>query len=340
MCPATLTAFLLNEKVWAFNVHIHGLKEIIWKDDPFISLQLPDEKKSLVKHLVQGFGMETENTANNSYEDIIEGKGRGLVFLLHGPPGLGKTLTAESVAESTRRPLYHVSTGELSANVKKLETQLTDIFRLGLRWGAVVLLDEADVLMTKRSTTELERNAIVAVFLRLIEYYDGMLFLITNRFDDFDNAFYNRIHVSIRYRPLQAPERTNIWRQHLTRASRRSDGGGGSGGSPKWSEEAYGLLGQIKTNGRDIRNYTRTAYGYARALGEDLGIRHVITVIRNNLDVDESSDAVGTLKELEALEERTGGRSRDEGPEDPVKVGGQLGEETEVTGQSDAKIEP
>lgn len=66
------------------------------------------------------------------------------------------------MAESTHRPLYHVSTGELSANVKQLEGQLTEIFRLGLRWGAVVLLDEADVLMTKRSTTELERNAIVA----------------------------------------------------------------------------------------------------------------------------------------------------------------------------------
>lgn len=166
-------------------------------------------------------------------------------------------------------------------------------------------------------------SRIRSVFLRLIEYYDGMLFLTTNRFDDFDNAFYNRIHVSMRYRPLHSPERTNIWRQHLTRASRRSDGGdgSGSGGSSRWCEEAYRLLGQIETNGRDIRNYTRTAYGYAHALGEDLGIRHVVTVIRNNLDVDESSDAVGTLRELEALEERTESRHRAAPPEHPVGEG-------------------
>lgn len=94
MCPPTLVAFLLREKVWAFDIHVHGLKEIVWKQDPFLSLQLPEEKKSLVKHLVQSFGAETNIAGSNSYEDIIEGKGRGLVFLLHGPPGLGKTLTA------------------------------------------------------------------------------------------------------------------------------------------------------------------------------------------------------------------------------------------------------
>jgi hypothetical protein len=68
----------------------------------------------------------------------------------------------ESVAETTQRPLYHVSTGELSTEVKALEKQLSDIFRLSVRWGAVVLLDEADVLMTKRATNDLQRNAIVA----------------------------------------------------------------------------------------------------------------------------------------------------------------------------------
>ncbi|KDN65309.1 hypothetical protein CSUB01_05291, partial [Colletotrichum sublineola] len=255
--------------------------------------------------LVKSFSSESRGEDKYLYKDVIKRKGRGLIFLLHGPPGLGKTLTAESVAESTRRPLYHASTGELSINVQQLEKQLFDIFRLGIRWGAVVLLDEADVLMTRRITTELARNAIVAVFLRLIEYYDGMLFLTTNRLEDFDNAFYNRIHITIRYDTLKAPERTNIWRQHLTRASRRNNESqiaGGVSSSPEWSEEAYRLLGQIETNGRDIRNTTRTAYEYARALDEDLSIGHVLTVVRNNLDVDKHPDLPEILQRLEALE--------------------------------------
>jgi hypothetical protein len=69
---------------------------------------------------------------------------------------------SESVAESARRPLYRVTTGELSINVENLEKQLTDIFRLGARWKAVVLLDEADVLMSKRSVNNLQQNSIVA----------------------------------------------------------------------------------------------------------------------------------------------------------------------------------
>lgn len=68
----------------------------------------------------------------------------------------------ESVAESTQRPLYHVTTGELSIDVDKLESQLSAIFRLGARWNAVVLLDEADVLMSRRTIEDLRRNSIVA----------------------------------------------------------------------------------------------------------------------------------------------------------------------------------
>lgn len=78
------------------------------------------------------------------------------------PSSIQANTPTESVAESTRRPLYHVSAGELDIEVKELEEQLTKIFRVGLRWGAVVLLDEADVLMTRRSSSELQRNAIVA----------------------------------------------------------------------------------------------------------------------------------------------------------------------------------
>jgi hypothetical protein len=100
--------------------------------------------------LVNGFNNRNEDV----YDDIINGKGKGLIFLLHGTPGLGKTLTtgmsssvqkvshlrrrgdtgmnsSESVAESARRPLCRVTTGELGADVEKLEKQLGDTFRLG-----------------------------------------------------------------------------------------------------------------------------------------------------------------------------------------------------------------
>lgn len=52
--------------------------------------------------------------ARDKFDDIVEGKGQGLVCLLHGPPGVGKALTAECVAEYVKRPLYMVSSGDVS----------------------------------------------------------------------------------------------------------------------------------------------------------------------------------------------------------------------------------
>lgn len=68
----------------------------------------------------------------------------------------------ESIAELVKSPLYGVSGGELSVDVMKVEAKLKDIFNLTKRWNAIVLLDEADVVMSKRDSKELERNAIVA----------------------------------------------------------------------------------------------------------------------------------------------------------------------------------
>jgi len=90
ICFPKVFAFILQQKCWADYVHMDGLVEIPWKEDPFLFLQLPTEHKTLIKALVGDFG----NHSSSQTYDIIEGKGTGLMFLLHGPPGLGKTLTA------------------------------------------------------------------------------------------------------------------------------------------------------------------------------------------------------------------------------------------------------
>ncbi|KAG2041146.1 hypothetical protein BDR03DRAFT_39278, partial [Suillus americanus] len=88
------------------------------------------------------------------------------IALLHGPPGTGKTLTAEAVAEHLKRPLYVLSSLELSTTPATLEKKLGDVLRLATTWDAVVLIDEADVFLEQRSLHELERNALVSVALR------------------------------------------------------------------------------------------------------------------------------------------------------------------------------
>jgi hypothetical protein len=68
-----------------------------------------------------------------------------------------------------RKPLYIVGAGELGTDPSTLDTALTKIFSLIPAWNAVVLIDEADVFLEERSVANVERNAMVAVFLRQLE---------------------------------------------------------------------------------------------------------------------------------------------------------------------------
>lgn len=76
-------------------IDLTKMQEIVYDDDAFDRLVLPNEKKKLIRSLV-------ENT-QTSFSDIISGKGGGCIFLLHGSPGVGKTLTAEAIAELLHR---------------------------------------------------------------------------------------------------------------------------------------------------------------------------------------------------------------------------------------------
>ena len=74
-----------------------------------------------------------------------------------------------------------VGAGELGTTPGELDDDLSRIFRIGSQWGSVALLDEADVFLEQRSLHDLARNALVAVFLRQLEYFPGLLFVTTNR---------------------------------------------------------------------------------------------------------------------------------------------------------------
>lgn len=93
------------------------------------------------------------------------------------------------MAEVTKRPLYAVSAGELGTEVAKVDEQLTMILELAYRWSAVLLLDEADVFLQERDSKDVARNALVSIFLRQLEYFQGILILTTNRLGDCDPAF-------------------------------------------------------------------------------------------------------------------------------------------------------
>jgi len=271
LCPGRVKGFALTDKTWA-EFRVDALEEIKWNDQAYRRLEMDASTKSIIKALVESHRKHSRLDAEE-FDDIIAGKGLGLVLLLQGPPGLGKTLTAESVAEQSHRPIYAVTSGELGTTVNDMEAALKAAFRIAKEWNAILLLDEADVFLSKRSTENLEKNAFVSVFLRLMEYYQGILFLTTNRAEDFDPAFLSRIHVTVEYPPLTAERRANVWRNLAEKMMRRD-------GSLANDGEIWATLGkEYVMNGREIKNALRTAHCLAKEEDVPLslgGIRKVL----------------------------------------------------------------
>ena len=86
-----------------------------------------------------------------------------MIMLLSGPPGVGKTLTAESVAENMKVPLYMMSAGDLGSQSHEIERNLSNILEMCTKWeGSILLIDEADVFLEQRSAHDLERNKLVS----------------------------------------------------------------------------------------------------------------------------------------------------------------------------------
>jgi hypothetical protein len=210
--------FAFSEKYW-LEFSLSGIEEIKWNNEAFDSLVLPDRIKTNLKGLVSSHRFNAAKTI----DDVIQGKGKGLNVVLHGPPGVGKTLTGESIAEYLRCPLYAVSAGELGTNSRTLELDLKKIMDITHSWGAILLLDEADVFLEARQPHDIHRNSLVSVFLRLTEYYQGILFLTTNRVETFDEAFQSRIHMGIRYENLQPKARKKIWQHHVGKVEQMAE---------------------------------------------------------------------------------------------------------------------
>lgn len=98
-------------------LRIDRITDVTWNKTAFKQLVAPNDTKELIQALVTSHGQHI-----SASPDIIEGKGQGLLILLHGCPGTGKTLTAESIAEEQERPLYRVTCGDIGIEPPDVET--------------------------------------------------------------------------------------------------------------------------------------------------------------------------------------------------------------------------
>ncbi|KAI0377552.1 P-loop containing nucleoside triphosphate hydrolase protein [Hypomontagnella monticulosa] len=280
-----VSGFILGERRWG-HFNVEHLEEVKFDKEAFKYLVLDDEIKLTVRALIGKFA-RAKCQVSPWPNDFVRNKAQGRVFLLHGSPGVGKTCTAECVAELTHRPLLSLTSGDLSTNSYQVEKNLEYFLQLGERFGAIVLLDEADVYLESRRAKDIARNGLVSIFLRALEYYRGVLFLTTNRVQTFDSAFTSRIHVALHYKSLTDSDREKIWLNSFERLERDSAGKVHVGVATR--EYAYESrdVQSLRWNGREIRNALQTAVALAETEALEDGSdkvtvadRHLRAVVR------------------------------------------------------------
>jgi SpoVK/Ycf46/Vps4 family AAA+-type ATPase len=252
LCPPYIYGYSLEMKEWC-KFFLDNILPTEWKSNPMDALILPEAQRRLIRSLV------TSRTFPDQARDESALKGKGLIMLLHGSPGSGKTLTAELVAEQTKRPLLKLSTGELGAWGERISHELKKLLTYASIWHAIVLIDEADVFLEARKSgpEQFEQNNLVAVFLKQLEYFQGILFLTSNRVGVFDPAIRSRIHLALQYETPDKDRRTLLWRQKLMELPAEITGFD--------LEKSISTLAEPAMNGREIGNAVNTAKTLAAA---------------------------------------------------------------------------
>jgi hypothetical protein len=147
--------------------------------------------------------------------------GRGLAFNFAGPPGTGKTICAEAIANALGKKLLVVRYSEVeSLWAGETGKNVSAVFRAAAEHDAVLFFDEADAIASRRFSSitqgyQREANAVVNVLLKELEEFDGVVIFATNLAANFDPAFERRIRTHILFEMPGAPERAEIWKVQL-----------------------------------------------------------------------------------------------------------------------------
>lgn len=269
-CELILSMVMLDFNETYKNSHYISVRSETLADDIlFVTRSIGMRCQKTIRNdmfLIEVVGLEppvedftvTKLDVDDYYGFTIDGNHR---FVLGNFIVTHNTMTAEISAEHLKRPIYRVTAGELGLTSDSIDENFMKISQLCVRWNAIVLLDEADVFLEARDSIDIDRNAIVGTFLKILEYFNGIIFMTTNRVSNFDDAVHSRIHITLEYSKLDRKSRVNIWNNMLKSINQDNVG-----------------LYQIeysKLNGRQLRTIFNVAMSLAKRDGTELLDKHV-----------------------------------------------------------------
>lgn len=199
-----------HETFW---VNVANMNPYKYETDLKSKLVLPPSHEKLIGALVSNLEVLRQEAQAEDKSRVMREKSQSSIILSKGPPGTGKTLTAEVYAEEIQRPLYEVPGKELGVNPEEIEDNLGRILQRAVRLRMPILINEADVFIQERGN-DINQNAVVSVFLRLLEYHNGLVFLTSNR-ENIDDAVSSRCIAEITYDLPGPTERRKLWEVQL-----------------------------------------------------------------------------------------------------------------------------
>ncbi|WP_158289436.1 AAA family ATPase [Paenibacillus flagellatus] len=237
---------------------------------------LPDEQKELLRNAC----------AQMKYRSLVYGEwgferklayGKGLSMLYAGPPGTGKTMSAQVIARELRMELYKIDLSQvISKYIGETEKNLHELFLEAHKSSAILFFDETDALFGKRSEVkdahDKYANIETAYLLQKMEEYEGISILATNLLNNIDEAFLRRIQYVIKFPFPDAEYREKIWRATFPRETPLAE-----------DVDFRWLAGKYEIAGGNIKNVVLSAAFLAAEKGVAVGMREIVQAVRHEL---------------------------------------------------------
>jgi hypothetical protein len=253
---------------------LEGLVERIEPKTTWNELILPPEPSQILHQIIA-----TIRQRAKVYEDWKMGgetrRGMGITSLFYGPSGTGKTTAAEIIAHDLKLDLYRVDLSQVSSKyIGETEKNLKKVFAAAESSGAVLLFDEADSIIGKRSEVKDARdryaNQEVGYLLQAMENYSGLAILTTNLPNSLDTAFMRRIRFSVRFEFPTAEERAQIWQRNFPKTAPTLN-------------LSFQRLAQLNVSGASIRNIAMGGAFIAAQDDAPIQMKHILRSARAEL---------------------------------------------------------
>jgi len=176
---------------------------------------LPDEQVAILHEII---------ATVRGRPQVLEGWGvgqklassAGVTVLFAGPPGTGKTMSAEVIAGELGLDIYKIDLSTvISKYIGETEKNLEKIFNEAEASNAILFFDEADAIFGKRSEVrdshDRYANIEISYLLQRMEAYDGVTILATNLRANMDEAFKRRLQLVVDFPFPKEADRLRIW---------------------------------------------------------------------------------------------------------------------------------